>query len=197
MKKFEYAKERALNKKAKFKMPTIKTANYEIPLWGLLVLPLVIIAIVYDKIKDWNYLRQEWSEEKATKVLNCFLPYSLEFIEEDNAYYYCLGWHNSGDKLAKRAPINLKRWAKKFGYKTFQYLEEKYENPDFIKTIENDGYDKWIKFEKRGTNNQFPFFQALFLDVLHLEIFFLKTIDFSRAIGYNQVYSKRRKKYVC
>lgn len=60
MKDFEYAQ----TKKKAFKMPTIKTTNYTIPLWALLFAPF---AIAYDKIDKWNYKRQKWDEKKLLK----------------------------------------------------------------------------------------------------------------------------------
>lgn len=145
MKTFEYAQNK--NNKKFFEMPKIKTTNYEIP---LLVLPIAPFLIAYDKFDKWNYNRQEWSEEKATKVLNYFLPYVLEFAEEDNAYYYSTDWSYTGWNIAKKVPFGLKKWAKKFGYQTLKYLEEGYENAEFSKSIEKGYFETWIKFEKKA-----------------------------------------------
>lgn len=145
MKTFEYAQTK--NTKKSFKMPSIKFDKYNIPLWALPIAPFVIAC---DKFNDWNYRRQEWSEEKATKALNYFLPHVLEFVEEDNAYYYCTNWHYDGWNIAKKVPFGMKKWAKKFGYETLKYLEEGYENAEFSKSIEKDYCDTWIKFEKKA-----------------------------------------------
>ena len=145
MKTFEYAQTK--NTKKSFKMPNIKFDKYDIP---LLALPIAPFVIACDKFNDWNYRRQEWSEEKATKALNYFLPHVLEFVEEDNAYYYCTNWHYDGWNIAKKVPFGMKKWAKKFGYETLKYLEEGYENAEFSKSIEKDYCDTWIKFEKKA-----------------------------------------------
>lgn len=142
MKNFEYAK----NKKRIIKMPTIETNNYSIPLWALPIAPFII---AYDKFDKWNYKRQNWDEKKATKVLNYFLPYVIEYDKEKQAYYYCMDWRYRGSDIAKKVPIGLKKWTKKFGFETLNYLENTYEKTDFLKTIEKDYNGTWIKFEKR------------------------------------------------
>lgn len=147
MKDFEYAQ----TKKKAFKIPTIKTTNYNIPLWAL---PFAPFAIIYDKIDKWNYAHQTWDEKKATKVLDYFLPYALEYDEESQAYYYCMDWIYSGSDMAKRVPIGLKKWTKIFSYKILDYLKNTYEKTGFIKSIEEDcscGY-LWIKFKKSIDN---------------------------------------------
>ena len=149
MKNFEYAQKR--NSKKRFKMPALKIGEkYSIPLPLIPLVPLWLGVIIYNEFHDWNYRRQEWSEEKATKVLNHFLPYVMEWNEEENSYFYCMDWHYGGSTLAKYSPIGLKTWARKYSYEIFRFLKDKYENPDFVKTIEDDYYEKWVKFEKRG-----------------------------------------------
>lgn len=113
MKNFEYAKIKAETKEKTFKMPTIKTNTYNIPLWAL---PIALFVIVYDKFNEWNYNRLIWDEKKATKVLDYFLPYALEYNKENQAYYYCMNWGYYGLSVAKKVPIGLKAWSKKFSY---------------------------------------------------------------------------------
>lgn len=92
--------------------------------------------------------------KKATKVLDYFLPYALEYDEENQAYYYCMDWIYSGLDIAKKVPIGLKKWTKIFSYKILDYLKNTYEKTGFIKSIEEDcncGY-LWIKFKKSIDN---------------------------------------------
>lgn len=140
MKTFEYAKTRK-----HFKMPSIKTTNYNIPVWALPIAPFII---AYDKISKWANDRRVWDEEKARKVLDRALPYVLEYVAEDDAYWYCMEW--SEWRLADHAPLGLKKWAKKFFHNLHFYLEENYENPNYTKTIERDDWQVWLKFEKKG-----------------------------------------------
>lgn len=143
MKNFEYAKTKGKNNKKKWWI--VNTSRYSIYIWAL---PLYPFVALYIKLVNWNYNRKTWDEKKATKVLNCALPYVLEWVKEDNAFYYCMSWH--GYTICSRAPFLLRGWAVKFRYKLIDYLKEGYENPQYIKTIENDGFDDWIKFEEKG-----------------------------------------------
>lgn len=140
MKNFEYAQK----KEKTFKMPTIKFDIYNIPLWALPIAPIIII---YDKFNKWNYIHQLWDEKKATKVLDYFLPYALEYDKENQSYYYCMEWRYYSD-ISKKAPIGLKKWSTKFYNEIFNYLKNGYEKIGFLKTIEKDCGDTWIKFEK-------------------------------------------------
>ena len=110
--------------------------------------PLVPIVFVVDKIRDYRYNKCVWGEEKATKMLDKILPKVLEYVEEENVYYYCCDWSRSG--LIDKASMKDKMWVKKFIGQLVDYLENGYENENYIKTIEKDYYEKWIKFAERG-----------------------------------------------
>ena len=144
MKSFEYAKKRSEKKRNanRKKWWIINTKNYSVYIWALPLLPFVLI---HDKISDYCYKRRVWNEETARKVLNHALPYILEWVEEDNAYYYCMDWGNSS--LWEKAPITKRKWARKFAYDLQRFIKEGYENPNYAKSVENDGYDTWVKFE--------------------------------------------------
>lgn len=151
MKNFEYAK--AKKEKKKFKMPTVVIGEYEYNIWAMLLFPLILISLLVEKIDNWNYNRLKWSEEKAKKVLDHWLPYVLEYDED--AYWYYTGWRHNGWDIAKRAPIGLKKWTKKFGYKLCGYLENGYEKDGFDRTIIeeywNEHWDEyWIKFTPKA-----------------------------------------------
>lgn len=140
MKKFDYAKKS--NRRKRWWIIRIK--NYNFYIWGLLFVPFILLS---DKFKSWQYNRLEWNETTAKKVLDYVLPYKLEWVEEDNAYYYCMDWIPS---FAKHAPLSYKKWARKFNHQIAEYLRDKYEHENYIKSCENDGYDEWIKFEKKA-----------------------------------------------
>lgn len=108
---------------------------YEIPF-----VPLRILS-------DWRYKRMKWDEKKATKVLDKILPMNLEWVPEDNAFYYCMDWDAYG--LISKTPFYYKKWVKKFYYKLHQFIAEGYQNAGYNKTVIND-YDQWVKFEERG-----------------------------------------------
>lgn len=142
---FEMAKKIQEEKKSK-PWYLIKGKKYTYYIWAL---PLVPIAYAHDTYKDWRYNSLEWSEEKATKMLSKILPKMLEWVEEDNAYYFCMDWGTSNYqyqvKLWERA------WVRKFSYKLRDFVRDGYENPNYTKTVEKDYYDTWVKFvEKEG-----------------------------------------------
>lgn len=146
MKSFEYAKYK--NDKKSFSVPSIKWKDNTIPFY---VLPIAPFIIMNDKFKNWSYDRLKWSEEKAKTVLNYFLPYELEYIEEDKCYYFDTGWdYTAKNRIASRVPFYLKKWTRKFRYEILHYLEDKYENSEFTKTFIKDFFGNTvIKFEKR------------------------------------------------
>lgn len=148
MKSFEYAKTK--KNKPKKKWYVIHGKKYSFYIWAL---PLVPFVMAYDKIAEWAYNRRVWNEQTARDILNRVLPYVLEWVEEDNAYYYCMDWGYSS--IWRKAPFTKRKWAKKFDYKLHHFVKEGYEHPNYAKTIENDGYETWVKFEPLA--EKFPF----------------------------------------
>ena len=141
MASFDKAKE---TKKTKKQWWIIHTHNYSVYIWALPILPIVLLS---DYIKERNSKKRVWSEEIATKVLDKVLPQILEWVEEDNAFYYCMSWGTSS--LYRKAPRKYRKWANKFKYKLQQFIKEGYENADYVKTIEKDYYDTWVKFVEK------------------------------------------------
>ena len=122
----------------------IYTKNYSIYLWAL---PIAPFAIAIEKLNDWYYKRLEWNEQRATKVLNKVLPKVLEWVEEENAYYYCMNWGTSN--LLRGAAAIDRKWARKFQYSLQNYIQDSYENADYTKVVEKaqaSWDDTWVKF---------------------------------------------------
>ncbi len=147
MKDFEYAKNKQTQKRKKWWV--IKGKQYSYYIWALPLIPFVTLA---NKYKDWSYSRRVWSDGKATKILDYVLPYVLEYVEEDDAYYYCMQWYTTS--LWRRAPYFSRGWAKKFSSKLHSFIEEGYNKDGYIKTVEKDFYETWIKFQKRGLQTE-------------------------------------------
>lgn len=141
MAKFDKAKE---TKKAKKQWWVIHIRNYSVYIWALPILPVVLLA---DYIDDRNYKKRVWNEQIATKILDKVLPKVLEWVEEDNAFYYCMNWNSSA--LYCKAPRKYRKWACKFSYRLQQFIEEGYENADYVKTVEKDYCDTWVKFVEK------------------------------------------------
>ena len=114
---------------------------------NIIACPIRPFYKLYCYIEDKMYEHREWSDEKATKVLDKILPRVLEYVEEDNAYYYCMNWSEWG--LYHNAPIGYFKWVKKFTYELHSFIREGYENKDYVKTIESDNYDIWVKFTEK------------------------------------------------
>ena len=137
MKDFEKAK----IKKQKRSPRRFNIAGYDYLLWY--EIPFVPFML----LSDWQYNRMKWDEKKATKVLNKILPAKLEWVPEDNAFYYCMDYEPNG--LVNKAPFYYKRWVGKFRYELHQFVAKGYQNADYNKTIIDD-YGQWVKFEERG-----------------------------------------------
>ena len=141
-KDFSYAKMRQ-EKQSRKKWWIINGKKYSYYIWAL---PLIPFVLLYDKISDYLYARRVWSEEKATKVLDRVLPHVLEWVEEDDAYYYCMDWGYSS--LWRKAPLTMRKWARKFSYNLHQFIKNGYQKDGYKKTIEDDRYETWIKFKR-------------------------------------------------
>lgn len=141
MKDFEHAKNR--DNKSKKKWYVIHGKKYSFYIWAL---PIVPFVMGYNKVSNWAYNRRVWDEKTAHKVLDYVLPYILEWVEEDNAFYYSMDWGYSN--IWRKAPWYLHKWAKKFDYKLHAFIEEGYNKEGYSKTVEKDWYETWVKFQK-------------------------------------------------
>lgn len=140
---FNKAKRKKINNSKKWYV--INTKNYQVYFWALPILPIIIMI---DKFENWQYERRTWNDEKAKKVLDKILPKVLEWVEEDNAFYYCMSW--SSWSLYNHAPFGYRKWVKKFNYELQKFIRYNYEDEKYIKTIEDNDYDDiWIKFSEK------------------------------------------------
>lgn len=107
----------------------------------------------FDKVKkgkkSWERIdnRRVWSDKKAKKVLDKILPKVLDYVEEDNAFYYCMNW--SEWELVDKAPLIYRKWVRKFKYELHKFIRDNYENEDYTKTVENDGFCIWVTFSEK------------------------------------------------
>lgn len=144
MASFNKGKEKA--KKSKKGLPRICIGDYQVVFFALPLLPFVMAL---DAFHNWQYNRLVWSTEKATQVLDAILPRVLEWVEEDDAFYYCSGWN--GMVLRENCPLKYKKWVNKYYWKLHDFVKDGYQNPDYDKTIEDDAFsDVWVKFSAKG-----------------------------------------------
>lgn len=139
---FDKAKKTKKNTK---KWYIINGKKYSYHIWALPLLPFVIL---YDTLEERANKHRVWSAERATKVLNHVLPKVLEWVEEDKAYYYCMGWSTSN--LWRGAKRIDRKWANKWQYQLRDFIKEGYENEHYSKSVEKDYCDTWVKFEERA-----------------------------------------------
>lgn len=145
MKTFEYAKKKAL-KKTKHPWYTVSTKKWgRVYLWGLPLIPIMEINYAFT---NWNYNRKVWSEKRATKVLDYTLPYILDYIADEDAYYYDKEWYPS--HFRKYAPFWHRAWARKFSFKIQEYLFNGYSHSEYDIIFECDEYNEWVFFKKKA-----------------------------------------------
>ena len=108
----------------------------------VVLFPLWIGELAVNKIRNWMDSKQEWNEERATEILNYYIPRASEWNASEKCFYFFdngLGWNV---KLAKRY---LKRKDRRFwkvncgwwGGKMRSLLLDKFELEGFTKEIGN------------------------------------------------------------
>lgn len=139
------------NKKKKKHL--IKWGTYCFSWWAL---PLMLIIIPIDKIEAWQYKRLKWSDDIANKVLDKILAYNVEKLS-DEKYGYLVNYPTGLNR--KKVPLRYKKWVDKFSYNLQDYIEDVYEMPNFIKTVDATTWQKWViftKVKKRVDKNPLP-----------------------------------------
>ena len=153
MKKFDKAKKKEVERKDKWYM--LKWRDYYCPFW---LYPLIPIALIIKAVEDWNYNRKKWSEKRATRMLHKILPHYLEWVEEENAYYF--DWDNYYRYMHLKAWFFDRAWGRKFEDTMYFFIRDGYENDRYIKSEERYEGRLYIKFTekqlKRGLTKPQP-----------------------------------------
>ena len=108
----------------------------------VVLFPIWVGSILFEKSRAWLNNRQKWSEKRATEILNYYIPRVSEWNEKDKCLYFFdngLGWNYC---LAKRY---LKRKDRRFWKvhctwwhgKMRTLLMEKFELEGFTKKLGN------------------------------------------------------------
>ena len=113
----------------------------------VVLFPIWIVAITYEKIIDWLNYRNSWNEERAKEILNYYIPRRAEWDKENNEFYFFDNGYGWSIYYAKRY---LKRKDRRFwrvnsgawGYKMRSYLINEFELEGFTKEVGNcdDGW---------------------------------------------------------
>ena len=147
MKDFTYAKKKDERKSRRNKKwYIIYTKKYSYYIWAA---PLIPIFELKDIIKQNRYNKRVWDEEKAKKVLDHTLPYFLNYNDDEDAYFFNKDW-GCESAIAKKSPLHLRKWANKFSFDIIHYLVNSYQKDGYVKTIEEDWFDIWVKFKKEN-----------------------------------------------
>ena len=112
----------------------------------VILFPIWLGGILLEKIRAWLNSKEKWNEERATEILNYYIPRSSEWNAEDKSFYFFdngLGWNI---KLAKRYlklkdrrfwKVNCAWW----GGKMRSFLMNKFELEGFTKELRNCSED--------------------------------------------------------
>ena len=111
------------------------------PIWGIILLK--------DRINAWLDSKQEWDKERATEILNYYIPRASEWNDENQSFYFFdngMGWNLN---LAKRY---LERKDRRFwkvncgwwGGKMRTFLIDEFELEGFTKEVGNC-WDGWTE----------------------------------------------------
>lgn len=125
----------------------------------VILFPLLIGSILTDEVREWLDSRQVWSEERATEILNYYIPRMCEWDEKNQCLYFFDNGEGWKYWFAKR---HLKRKDRRFwkvhctwrGGKMRDLLINKFELEGFTKKVGNcsEGWTEISFFlnEKRG-----------------------------------------------
>ena len=109
--------------------------------------PIWICSVIKEKITKTLNARQEWNEERATAILDYYVPHKADWCEEDQTFYFFdngIGW---GMYWAKRY---LKRKDRRFwkvnGVKIRRYLIDTYQLEGFTKIV-GDCSNGWTELD--------------------------------------------------
>ena len=142
MTKFDKAKKKEVSRNDKWHI--VKWREFCCPFW---LYPLIPVALASKKFEEWNYDRKKWSEKRATRMLHRILPHYLEWVEEENAYYFDMD--NYYRYMYTKARFFDKAWGRKFEYELYAFIRDGYENEDYIKSEERYEGRLYIKFTEK------------------------------------------------
>lgn len=74
-----------------------KGINFPKLIKKILISPIYLIVLVFDKISNFMYDNQKWSDKKTTHIINKYLPKIADIVtspEDERGFWYCLEWHD-------------------------------------------------------------------------------------------------------
>lgn len=110
-------------------------------------------SVAYEKIKKHAREQIKWSDERATEILNYYIPRRADWEDEDKAFFFFdngYGWSfQSAKKYLKRKDYAF--W-KKFGSSWCFEMRE-----FLVKKFELDGFTKEVNYDYYGTDTEITF----------------------------------------
>lgn len=141
---------KAMNKK-ETKLDTIRKwwSKNGYKVMRVVLFPLWIYTVVYEKIQSWLISRTTWSEERANEILSYYVPRYASWNAEDKTFYFFDNGYGWGFSFAKK---HLKWGDRRFwkvhsgwvGGKIRTYLINEFELEGFKKELGNC-YDGWTE----------------------------------------------------
>ena len=115
----------------------------------VILFPLWAGIVIKDKINARLNANEEWSEERATEILNYYIPRRANWCEDKQCFYFFdngMGWNRTyAKKFLKRKDrrfwkVNCDWW----GGKMRDFMIEKFELEGFTKKV-GDCWDGWTE----------------------------------------------------
>ena len=115
--------------------------------WRVVLFPLWMGELLWNKINKSLNNKQEWNEERANEILNYYIPRRSEWDKKEQCFYFFdngFGWSITlAKKFLKRRDrrfwkVNCGVW----GGKMREYLIEKFQLEGFSKEV-GDTWDDW------------------------------------------------------
>lgn len=127
------------------KLETLKNwwATYDYIFYRIILFPIWIVILVYDKINKYLDSRIQWDEKQANEILSYYIPRQADWNEEDKSFYFYdngRGWalwsakHYLKFKDRRFWKNNTFGW----GGEIRRYLIENFELEGFTKTVLDD-----------------------------------------------------------
>lgn len=109
----------------------------------IILFPIWLAVLAQEKIKSWLNNKQKWSDKKADKILNYYIPRTADWDKEDKSFYFFddgRGW-NYLKKIKRKDRRWWKRYNHPLGGKISEYLINNFELNGFKKEVVVDTYN--------------------------------------------------------
>lgn len=145
---------KAMNKKEK------KTSNLkkwwnknDYKVYRVIFFYIYLPSVVYEKIKKYRRNQIVWSDERATEILNYYIPRRADWEDEDKAFFFFDNGYGWGFQSAKKY-LKRKDYAfwKKFGSSWCLEMRE-----FLVKKFELEGFTKEVNYDYYGTDTEIVF----------------------------------------